>query len=103
MRPRLGLVVGDQESEQPELLSAPFVAIRFLKQFGFEEDPFASTNAADEPNLADYFVEPPYFASVMGDRGDPSRTSFWLHAEEDGTAQNDRSRERLAEHPLRDI
>jgi hypothetical protein len=44
-----------------------FEAIRFLRQFGFEEDPFASTNAADEPRLSAYFVEPPYFASVMGD------------------------------------
>jgi hypothetical protein len=44
-----------------------FKAIRFLRQLGFEEDPFASTNAADEPNLASYFVEPPYFATVMGD------------------------------------
>ena len=41
--------------------------MRFLGQFGFEEDPFASTNAADEPHLSNYFVEPPYFASVMGD------------------------------------
>lgn len=48
-----------------------FEAIRFLKQFGFAEDPFASTNAADEPNLSDYFVEPPYFASVMGDPARP--------------------------------
>ena len=37
-----------------------------MRQFGFDEDPFASTNAADEPKLANYFVEPPYFASVMG-------------------------------------
>jgi hypothetical protein len=29
-----------------------------------------STNAAEEPRLSDYFVEPPYFVSVMGD---PSR------------------------------
>lgn len=50
---------------------ADFEAIRFLKQFGFEQDPFASTNAADEPNLSDYFVEPPYFASVMGNPRNP--------------------------------
>ena len=51
-------------------LAGAFETLQFLKQFGFEEDPFASTNAADEPNLSNYFVEPPYFASVMGD---PSR------------------------------
>jgi hypothetical protein len=52
----------------PPMESGPaFEAVRFLKQFGFEEDPFASTNAADEPNLSNYFVEPPYFSTVMGD------------------------------------
>jgi hypothetical protein len=48
-----------------------FEALRFLRQFGFEEDPFASTNAAEEPHLRSYFVEPPYFATVMGDPLNP--------------------------------
>jgi hypothetical protein len=39
----------------------------FLEQFGFIEDPFASTNAGQEPRLPDYFVPPPYFHSVLGD------------------------------------
>ncbi len=38
----------------------------FLKKFGFHDDPFRSTNAADEPRLTDYFVPPPYFSSVLG-------------------------------------
>ena len=38
----------------------------FLSQFGFDEDPFRSTNAAEEPKLSAYFVPPPYFASVLG-------------------------------------
>ena len=38
----------------------------FLKKFGFNDDPFRSTNAADEPMLTSYFVPPPYFASVLG-------------------------------------
>lgn len=59
----------------------PFEANRFLAQFGFTEDPFASTNAADEPNLSHYFVEPPYFASVMGDPRRPSPTSSLLRVE----------------------
>lgn len=39
----------------------------FLNSFGFSENPFSSTNADREPNLAQYFVPPPYFASVKGD------------------------------------
>lgn len=43
----------------------------FLAQFGFDEDPFASTNAAGEGRLADYFVDPPYFTAVLGDPNIP--------------------------------
>ena len=38
----------------------------FLRQFGFNDNPFRSTNAADEPKLTDYFVPPPYFPAVLG-------------------------------------
>ena len=38
-----------------------------LSRFGFVEDPFASTNAGQEPRLAQYFVPPPYFHAVLGD------------------------------------
>jgi hypothetical protein len=44
---------------------------KFLQAFGFDENPFASTNADKEPNLNQYFVPPPYFASVRGDPADP--------------------------------
>jgi uncharacterized protein (DUF952 family) len=43
----------------------------FLAQFGFDEDPFASTNAAGEARLDAYFVEPPYFDAVVGDPNIP--------------------------------
>ena len=43
----------------------------FLYRFGFDEDPFDSTNAEQEPRLATYFVPPPYFATVMGDPSQP--------------------------------
>jgi hypothetical protein len=43
----------------------------FLRQFGFVEDPFASTNAGNESGLADYFVPPPYFHAVLGDPSVP--------------------------------
>jgi len=44
---------------------------RLLASLGFQADPFASTNADDEPDLADYFVPPPYFAAVQGDPRKP--------------------------------
>lgn len=43
----------------------------FLDKFGFDADPFQSTNAADEPKIADYFVPPPYFQAVVGDPSQP--------------------------------
>jgi hypothetical protein len=49
----------------------PLALHAFLKQFGFSEDPFKSTNASEEPNLEDYFVPPPYFSSVLGDSSHP--------------------------------
>jgi hypothetical protein len=42
-----------------------------LERLGFQGDPFASTNADDEPLLAAYFVPPPYFATVRGDPANP--------------------------------
>jgi len=43
----------------------------FHTQFGFDDDPFRSTNAAEEPKLTAYFVPPPYFASVLGTPAHP--------------------------------
>ncbi|WP_237355201.1 P-loop ATPase, Sll1717 family [Xanthobacter sp. YC-JY1] len=43
----------------------------FLSGFGFDKDPFASTNAADEPTIDQYFVEPPFFPAVVGDPRTP--------------------------------
>lgn len=47
------------------------VVNELLEEFAFASDPFESTNAENEPQLSDYFVPPPYFATVMGDPGDP--------------------------------
>ncbi|NJC33594.1 hypothetical protein GGR88_001068 [Sphingomonas jejuensis] len=47
------------------------MAIEFLSTFGFSEDPFASTNAADEPLIENYFVQPPFFPAVIGDPRKP--------------------------------
>jgi hypothetical protein len=46
----------------------------FLNKHGFTEDPFASTNAEEEDLLTDYFVRPPYFASVLGKPSQPRST-----------------------------
>lgn len=46
----------------------------FAELHGFSEDPFASTNSETEELLEEYFVPPPYFASVKGDASNP-RTS----------------------------
>lgn len=43
----------------------------FFAQFGFSADPLESTNAENEPRLADYFVPPPYFVEVLGDPLNP--------------------------------
>lgn len=42
------------------------MSIEFLQALGFSEDPFASTNAADEPRIGNYFVAPPFFPAVVG-------------------------------------
>lgn len=39
----------------------------FTERHGFKSDPFSSTNAETEEELQDYFVPPPYFATVLGD------------------------------------
>ena len=44
----------------------------FTARHGFKSDPFSSTNAETEDELKDYFVPPPYFATVLGDPASPS-------------------------------
>lgn len=47
------------------------MAHQFFSSFGIAESPFESTNADNEPSLGEYFVSPPYFASVMGNPSSP--------------------------------
>lgn len=42
------------------------------ENMGFWTNPFAHTNADEEDYLKDYFIEPPYFDSVIGDYKSPS-------------------------------
>ena len=39
------------------------MSIDFLQKHGFLEDPFESTNAANEPSISSYFVAPPILSS----------------------------------------
>lgn len=41
-------------------------------QLGFNSHPFAKTNADEEPDLAGYFVPPPFYDGVVGDPSVPS-------------------------------
>ncbi len=54
----------------------------FVKNLGFNEDPFARYNADQETRLSEYFVPPPYFADVFGDASDPQ--SFFVFAPRGG-------------------
>lgn len=44
----------------------------FAARHGLKSDPFSSTNAETESDLENYFVPPPYFATVLGDPLSPS-------------------------------
>lgn len=46
----------------------------YLRLNGLEADPFAFTNAEEEDLLTEYFVPPPYFASVRGNSKQPKST-----------------------------
>jgi hypothetical protein len=55
----------------------------FLKNLGFDEDPFAHTNADEEAEiLPTYFIPPPYFNTVFGDPDYPK--SFLVFAPRGG-------------------
>jgi hypothetical protein len=46
----------------------------FLSRLGLEGNPFLHWDADQEDRLPDYFVPPPYFASVVGDPAHPAST-----------------------------
>jgi hypothetical protein len=55
---------------------------KFFSSLGFDDNPFASTNADEEERLGDYFVPPPYFSSVFGNPDNPK--SFVVFAPRGG-------------------
>lgn len=59
----------------------------FLNDRGFVGDPFASTNSENEESLADYFVPPPYFESVLGSPKSPKSTIVFAPRGSGKTAQ----------------
>lgn len=69
----------------------------FLATFGFIADPFASTNAADEPLIGDYFVDPPFFPAVVGDPKNPKSNVVFAPRGGGKTAQKIMIEKRSAE------
>ncbi|WKK71569.1 hypothetical protein Q0F99_19960 [Rathayibacter oskolensis] len=59
----------------------------FLTRRGFSHDPFATTNAEQEDRLADYFVPPPYFESVLGNPATPKSNVIFAPRGSGKTAQ----------------
>lgn len=48
-----------------------------LSSLGFEQDPFATTNADEEDRLEEYFIEPPFFKAVYGDSSHPKSVAVY--------------------------
>lgn len=69
----------------------------FLATFGFVGDPFASTNAADEPLIGSYFVDPPFFPAVVGDPKSPKSNVVFAPRGGGKTAQKIMIEKRSAE------
>jgi hypothetical protein len=69
----------------------------FLATFGFIADPFASTNAADEPLISSYFVDPPFFPAVVGDPNNPKSNVVYAPRGGGKTAQKIMIEKRSAE------
>jgi hypothetical protein len=56
--------------------------LQFYSKLGFEDNPFAHTNADEEERLPEYFVSPPYFESAFGNPAKPK--SFIVFAPRGG-------------------
>lgn len=59
----------------------------FLARYGFTADPFELTNSDSEPLLANYFVPPPFFSSVLGDPNNPRPVAVFAPRGTGKTAQ----------------
>ncbi len=55
---------------------------KFFSGLGFDDNPFAHTNADEEERLPDYFISPPYFPTVLGNPDEPK--SFVIFAPRGG-------------------
>lgn len=60
---------------------------QFLARLGFDTNPFASTNSAEEERLPDYFVKPKYFTSLQGSPARPRSTVVFAPRGSGKTAQ----------------
>lgn len=59
----------------------------FLAQLGFDSNPFAKTNAAQEERLEQYFIRPKYFTTLQGDPSQPSSSLVFAPRGSGKTAQ----------------
>lgn len=73
------------------------MSVDFLSRFGFNEDPFASTNAADEPLIESYFVDPPFFPAVVRNPSSPKSNVVFAPRGAGKTAQKIMIEKRSAE------
>lgn len=76
-----------------------FTKGQYFKNLGFISDPFASTNAENEEHLHDYFVNPPYFASLVGDFEAPKSSIVIAPRGFGKTAQKKKMEHLAEEHP----
>lgn len=60
---------------------------RFLNGLGFEQNPFAKSNAAQEERLDEYFIKPRYFHSLVGEPGQPQSALVFAPRGSGKTAQ----------------
>jgi len=49
------------------------------ESLGFQNHPFAKTNADEEVSLHEYFVPPPFFDAIIGDAKAPKQKSAFLN------------------------
>lgn len=61
--------------------------MKLIENLGFTSPPFEKTNADEEPNLAEYFIPPPFFNSIIGTPKTPNATVVFAPRGAGKTAQ----------------
>lgn len=79
-----------------------FTRDEYFHKLGFISDPFASSNAEHEEHLNDYFIEPPYFSSLVGSLNHP-KSSIVIAPRGFGKTAQRRQLEKIADDNLNTI